>query len=33
MDSNKPPKHGIQDWIGIYDNKGLGKEMYTSIST
>jgi hypothetical protein len=33
MDSNKPPEHGIQDWIGIYNSKGSGKEMQTTIST
>jgi hypothetical protein len=33
MDSNKPLEHGIQDWKGIYHNKGSGKEMQTTIST
>jgi hypothetical protein len=33
MDPRRPPKHGIEDWIGIYNNKGSGREMQTKIST
>jgi hypothetical protein len=33
MVSSKPPEHGTQGWTSIYNNKVLGKEMQTTIST
>jgi hypothetical protein len=32
MVSNRPPKHGIPDYIDTYNIKGLGKEMETTTS-